>query len=53
MSTDADGPRAEVAAWSGTGMHNRRLSIKSKSLWCHWISEPAYLAMRDTTDYSR
>lgn len=46
-------PRAEVAAWSGSGQHNRRLSIKTRKLFCHWIDETTYNAVADHTDYSR
>lgn len=44
-------PRAEVAAWSGTGMHNRRLSITGHKLWCHWLDETTYTKAKDTTSY--
>lgn len=50
--TDGGGPRAEVAAWSGSGQHSRRLSIKSRRLYCHWIEEQAYRGMIDGSDYS-
>jgi uncharacterized LabA/DUF88 family protein len=67
MSTDTDlkpaleyvagltgdgGPRAEVAAWSGSDRHSRRLSIKIRRLYCHWVTEPAYRSLADTRDYS-
>jgi uncharacterized LabA/DUF88 family protein len=45
-------PRAEVAAWSGTGQHNRRLSISTRNLYCHWIGEATYRSVSDSTDYS-
>ena len=45
-------PRAEVAAWSSRDQHNRRLSISGARLYCHWIDEPAYEAMRDDTNYA-
>lgn len=45
-------PRAEVAAWSGDQMHNRRLSISTAKLWCHWLDKNAYETVRDDTDYS-
>jgi hypothetical protein len=44
--------RAEVAAWSGEGMRNRHLSIKSRRLWCHWLDGEAYASVRDDNDYS-
>lgn len=45
-------PRAEVAAWSYEGQHNRRLAIKSRNLYCHWVGEDTYAQARDDTDYS-
>jgi hypothetical protein len=50
--TDDGGARAEVAAWSGTGQHSRRLSIKSRKLFCHWIDEATYRSVTDHRDYS-
>lgn len=44
--------RPEVAAWSGDGMHNRRLSIPGKQLWCHWLDRTIYEKVADGTDYS-
>lgn len=44
-------PRPEVAAWSGTNMHNRRLSISGTNLWCHWLDEDCYRKVRDDTNY--
>jgi hypothetical protein len=67
MSTDTDlkpaleyvagltgdgGPRAEVAAWSGTAQYSRRLSIKTRKLYCHWVDEAAYRSIADPRDYS-
>jgi uncharacterized LabA/DUF88 family protein len=46
-------PRAEVAAWSGDGMHNRRLSIPGTRLWCHWLNREFYAAVADSTNYAR
>lgn len=46
-------PRVEVAAWSGSGMHNRRLAIRQKNLWCHWLDEQVYQQVKDVTDYSK
>jgi uncharacterized LabA/DUF88 family protein len=45
-------PRVEVAAWSGTDMHNRRLSITQAKLWCHWLDETFYAKVADRTNYS-
>lgn len=44
--------RAEVAAWSGKDMHNRRLSIPGSQLWCHWLDETSYQKVTDVTDYA-
>jgi hypothetical protein len=64
MSTDTDmkpaleavlnarSARPEVAAWSGDGMHNRRLAIPGRKLWCHWLDKAAYATVADETDYS-
>jgi uncharacterized LabA/DUF88 family protein len=46
-------PRAEVAAWSGRGQHNKRLAIKTRNLYCHWIGESTYQAVADHTDYTK
>ena len=45
-------PRAEVASWSGPGQNNRRLAIKTRNLYCHWIGEETYRKIADSTDYS-
>lgn len=39
----------EVAAWSG----GSRLSIKGKSIRCHWLDLSAYQQVADPTDYTR
>lgn len=44
--------RAEVAAWSNPNGYSRRLSIKGRNLWCHWLDETDYLRVRDTRDYN-
>lgn len=46
------GPRPEVAAWSRPVDHSPRLSLKGRSLWCHWIDRDAYWAIRDPVTYS-
>ncbi|MFD4723164.1 hypothetical protein ACFWOY_32450 [Streptomyces sp. NPDC058423] len=46
-------PRAEVAAWSISGQHCRRLAINGRNLYCHWIDEDVYEKVRDKTDYAR
>jgi uncharacterized LabA/DUF88 family protein len=65
MSTDSDlrpaletvahftDKRVEVAAWSGRGGHNQRLSIDNARLWCHWLHRNVYEQVCDTTNYSR
>ncbi|GAV38266.1 NYN domain-containing protein [Streptomyces acidiscabies] len=46
-------PRAEVAAWSCTGQHSRRLSLTGgRRLYCHWVQEDVYKRVQDTTDYT-
>lgn len=50
--TFTQGTRAEVAAWSAAGRHNRRLSIRSRSLYCHWVDKDIYDRVADSTDYS-
>lgn len=46
-------PRAEVAAYKAEGQHNRRLSLGGgRQVFCHWIDQRAYTAVRDDTDYS-
>ncbi|MGH8835720.1 MAG: NYN domain-containing protein [Actinomycetes bacterium] len=45
-------PRAEVSAWSAPGQYNRRLSISSRNLYCHWVSEHIYSQVSDHTNYS-
>ncbi|MGH3545437.1 MAG: hypothetical protein ACRDPW_05885 [Mycobacteriales bacterium] len=50
--TSGGGPRAEVAAWSCAGRHNRRLAIPGRNLFCHWIGEGTYPAVADGTDYA-
>lgn len=46
-------PRCEVAAWSSSRSHSRRLSIPGHRLWCHWLDEADYRAIADPTDYTR
>ena len=64
MSTDTDlkpaleavassgAARAEVAAWSNPHSYSRRLSIRGRKLWCHWVDESEYLRVQDTRDYN-
>jgi NYN domain len=44
--------RAEVAAWSSPVGYSRRLSISSRSLYCHWLGKDAYDQIIDATSYS-
>jgi hypothetical protein len=50
--TDTQRTRAEVAAWSAPGRPRRRLAIKSRNLYCHWIEEDTYLRIADRTNYT-
>jgi hypothetical protein len=50
--TPEQGIRAEVAAWSVSVGHSRRLSIHSRRLYCHWLGKDAYDQIIDTTSYS-
>lgn len=44
-------PRGEVAAWRSP-TENRRLSVKGKNVWCHFLDQNDYLAIHDPTDYN-
>ncbi len=44
-------PRGEVAAWRSPTA-NRRLSVKGKDLWCHFLDQNDYLVVHDATDYN-
>jgi hypothetical protein len=50
--TDAQGPRAEVAAWSAVGQHNRRLAISTRRIYCHWVGKDIYDSVADDTNYT-
>jgi len=50
--TATQGTRAEVAAWSAPGRLNRRLAIRSRNLYCHWVGKDIYDQIADATDYS-
>ena len=45
-------PRAEVAAWSADAQYNRRLSIRGRRLYCHWLSKEIYKSCQDEMDYT-
>jgi uncharacterized LabA/DUF88 family protein len=47
------GPRPETAAWSAPGVHNRRLALTGRSLWCHWLDQTVYSSLRDDLDYTQ
>lgn len=47
--TASQGTRAEVAAWSTAGQHNRRLAIRSRNLYCHWVGKDVYDRIADPT----
>lgn len=49
--TSTEAVRAEVAAWSADGRHNRRLAISSRRLYCHWVGKDVYDGVADQTDY--
>jgi NYN domain len=51
--TSSTGQRAEVAAWSVPGRHDRRLAISSRNLYCHWMGENVYNQVADAADYSK
>lgn len=45
-------PRCEVAAWSSSDGHSRRLSIAGRQIWCHWLDESDYRSVADPTNYA-
>lgn len=45
-------PRCEVAAWSSSDGHSRRLSIPRGKIWCHWLDESDYRLAADPTNYA-
>lgn len=52
LPADTPGPRCEVAAWSSPNGHSRRLAIKERKIWCHWLNEARYRSVADPTDYT-
>jgi hypothetical protein len=40
--TSANGSIAEVAAWSSAGQHNRRLAVRARNLYYHWMGDDVY-----------
>jgi hypothetical protein len=41
-------PRVEVASWGPT---KKRLRVDGFMVWCHWLDENDYQAVRDQTSY--
>jgi len=52
MTSGPIGPRPEVAAWSASKQHGRRLSIPGRRLYCHWIGEDVYRRVSDDANYA-
>lgn len=46
-------PRCELAAWSAPEGHSRRLSVRGRRIWCHWLDEADYRSVADPRDYGR
>jgi len=46
-------PRCEVAAWSASHGHSRRLAISGARIWCHWLDDRDYRAVEDAADYGK
>jgi uncharacterized LabA/DUF88 family protein len=44
--------RAEVVAWQVKGHRARRLGTSGRSIYCHWLTEVDYPAIRDWTPYA-
>jgi hypothetical protein len=53
MVADRSHARAEVAAWAAGKRGASRLSITSRKLCCHWLTEDMYRQMGDPTIYAR
>jgi hypothetical protein len=51
--TATHGKRAEVAAWSVPGRHDRRLAVRGRDIYCHWMDQSVYDRIVDATDYSK
>ncbi len=47
------GIRVEVVAWNRPEVHTGRLSLPGRKIWCHWLQEDDYEAVRDDRDYNR
>lgn len=52
VRNELHGVRVEVAAWLGANVHSRRLTVKGMNVWCHWLREDVYEAVKDSTDYT-
>lgn len=48
---DDSGCKIEVAGWRSEH-YRRRISIKGRNVWCHWLDDSAYQQVRDDTDYN-
>ncbi len=46
------GIRVEVAAWRCEDAYSRRLGLKNRRIWCHWLGEDDYAKLRDDHDYN-
>lgn len=46
-----NGCTVEVAGWRSE-RYRQRISIKGRNIWCHWLLESDYEAVRDDTDYN-
>ena len=42
----------EVAAWRSPKVR-RRLAIKFRNVWCHWLDQTVYASMADQTNYAK
>lgn len=49
------GKRCEVASWRNPAdpVYRSRLAVRDRNLWCHWLDEPAYRRVEDSTDYTQ
>jgi len=45
-------PRAEVAAWTAEDQVNGRLSVRRRTIHCHWLDQATYESVRDNTKYA-
>ena len=45
------GRAMEVAGWRSK-QHRQRLNVPGRNVWCHWLTQDDYEAVRDDTDYA-